>query len=276
MNQPTDKRGEVMMSERLARQIRDALAEFNDDSEPVTVLVENLARSRRHADTKVVDHQTGQIAIAPSATEAIDLAHGEIPPEHYSEVGKRNWRIAYWQDRALKAEAACKNWFDQANADSAAPSHGAPIYDQNTGEVAGEEYIPSHEGTSGANWKAAAESMEKHAESLQAKIDALMLEYCPEDMTPEQVEEWGRHQRAATPEQEVQIETARSSTGTPLPQENETYWAYQYSDGSWWTDNIFNTREQGERFATGRDRDLVEDATLVEVMIRRTDGGSAG
>ena len=112
--------------------------------------------------------------------------------------------------------------------------------------------------------------------TLQAKIDALMLEYCPEDMTPEQVEEWGRHQRAATPEQEVQIETARSSTGTPLPQENETYWAYQYSDGSWWTDNIFNTREQGERFATGRDRDLVEDATLVEVMIRRTDGGSAG
>ena len=33
-------------------------------------------------------------------------------------------------------------------------------------------------------------------ERLQAKIDALMLEYCPDEMTPEQVSEWGRHQRA--------------------------------------------------------------------------------
>ena len=30
--------------------------------------------------------------------------------------------------------------------------------------------------------------------SLQAKIDALMLEYCPEEMTPEQMEGWGKHQ----------------------------------------------------------------------------------
>jgi len=29
----------------------------------------------------------------------------------------------------------------------------------------------------------------------QAKIDALMLEYCPDEMTPAQLEEWGRHQR---------------------------------------------------------------------------------
>jgi hypothetical protein len=33
-------------------------------------------------------------------------------------------------------------------------------------------------------------------DSKQAHIDALMLEYCPEDMTPEQVETWGNHQRA--------------------------------------------------------------------------------
>lgn len=30
--------------------------------------------------------------------------------------------------------------------------------------------------------------------SKQAKIDALMLEYCPDEMTPEQLEEWGRNQ----------------------------------------------------------------------------------
>jgi hypothetical protein len=30
----------------------------------------------------------------------------------------------------------------------------------------------------------------------QAKIDALMLEFCPGEMTPEQVENWTRHQGA--------------------------------------------------------------------------------
>jgi hypothetical protein len=32
-------------------------------------------------------------------------------------------------------------------------------------------------------------------EALQAKLDALMLEYCPDEMTPEQIENWQRHQR---------------------------------------------------------------------------------
>ena len=32
--------------------------------------------------------------------------------------------------------------------------------------------------------------------SKQAKIDALMFEYCPDEMTDEQVEEWCRHQVA--------------------------------------------------------------------------------
>lgn len=31
-------------------------------------------------------------------------------------------------------------------------------------------------------------------QELEAKVDALMLEYCPELMTPEQVENWGRNQ----------------------------------------------------------------------------------
>lgn len=34
--------------------------------------------------------------------------------------------------------------------------------------------------------------------SLQAKIDRLMLEYCPDEMTPEQVGEWGNHQVPAS------------------------------------------------------------------------------
>lgn len=31
--------------------------------------------------------------------------------------------------------------------------------------------------------------------AAQAELDALMLEHCPELMTPEQLAEWGRHQR---------------------------------------------------------------------------------
>ena len=34
----------------------------------------------------------------------------------------------------------------------------------------------------------------KH-DAAQAKIDALMLEYCPEEMTEDQLQEWERHQR---------------------------------------------------------------------------------
>lgn len=39
------------------------------------------------------------------------------------------------------------------------------------------------------------ESVADEIESLQARIDALMLEYCPNEMTPAQIERWERHQR---------------------------------------------------------------------------------
>ena len=32
------------------------------------------------------------------------------------------------------------------------------------------------------------------ASAKQAEIDRLMLEFCPDEMTPEQIEEWGKHQ----------------------------------------------------------------------------------
>lgn len=34
--------------------------------------------------------------------------------------------------------------------------------------------------------------------SLQAKIDSLMLEYCPNDMTEEQLTNWAKHQKVKT------------------------------------------------------------------------------
>jgi hypothetical protein len=42
-----------------------------------------------------------------------------------------------------------------------------------------------------------AEKLQKEVAAKQAQIDRLMLEYCPDEMTKEQVEEWGRHQKPA-------------------------------------------------------------------------------
>lgn len=50
-------------------------------------------------------------------------------------------------------------------------------------------------------------------QSQQAKIDELMLEYCPEDMTKEQMDEWARHQRPVTKEEERRIEKALEWNG---------------------------------------------------------------
>lgn len=49
---------------------------------------------------------------------------------------------------------------------------------------------------------------QSRAEGLQAKLDALMFEYCPDEMTPEQIEEWGRHQRPVSPERQAELEAA--------------------------------------------------------------------
>lgn len=37
----------------------------------------------------------------------------------------------------------------------------------------------------------------KMAKALQARIDALMLEYCPDEMTAEQLAEWAKNQKPA-------------------------------------------------------------------------------
>lgn len=42
------------------------------------------------------------------------------------------------------------------------------------------------------------EAARKDAESKQAKIDRLMLEYCPDEMTPAQVKEWELNQKPFT------------------------------------------------------------------------------
>ncbi len=49
--------------------------------------------------------------------------------------------------------------------------------------------------TMGNVWKATAEYAAKIADDRQARIDALMLEYCPDEMTEAQKDNWAKHQR---------------------------------------------------------------------------------
>lgn len=43
--------------------------------------------------------------------------------------------------------------------------------------------------------RARLDKAEKDAASKQARIDELMLEYCHDEMTPEQINEWAKHQK---------------------------------------------------------------------------------
>lgn len=47
------------------------------------------------------------------------------------------------------------------------------------------------------------ESLRSQVEAKQAEIDSLMFEYCPDDMTPEQIAEYEKHQRKAPQQKEA-------------------------------------------------------------------------
>jgi len=50
--------------------------------------------------------------------------------------------------------------------------------------------------TESADYQMAKEidDLQKQNAALQAKVDSLMLEYCPDEMTREQLDNWGKHQ----------------------------------------------------------------------------------
>jgi hypothetical protein len=52
--------------------------------------------------------------------------------------------------------------------------------------------------------------LERMNAAKQARIDELMLEYCLDEMTPEQVAEWKRHQIPVAPEEARAIDDAIS------------------------------------------------------------------
>ena len=53
-------------------------------------------------------------------------------------------------------------------------------------------------------------------EVLQAQIDSLMLEYCPNEMTKEQMDNWAKHQRCVTKEKQAEIDKAISEALSPI------------------------------------------------------------
>ena len=53
-----------------------------------------------------------------------------------------------------------------------------------------------------------AEVAARKADALQAQLDALMLKFCPEEMTEAQKENWARHQRPASDEIQAGVATA--------------------------------------------------------------------
>lgn len=57
--------------------------------------------------------------------------------------------------------------------------------------------------------------LEAERERLQARVDCLMLEHCPEDMTPGQVDNWGKHQRPASAALQAEIDAALQQKEQP-------------------------------------------------------------
>lgn len=49
--------------------------------------------------------------------------------------------------------------------------------------------------------------------AAQAKIDSLMFEYCPDEMTPEQIAEWGKWQRPIDSDKQAAIDEAVKENG---------------------------------------------------------------
>ena len=53
-----------------------------------------------------------------------------------------------------------------------------------------------------------AEVAARKADALQAQLDALMLEFCPEEMTEAQKNNWAKHQRPVSDDMHLEIGSA--------------------------------------------------------------------
>lgn len=86
---------------------------------------------------------------------------------------------------------------------------------------------------------------EAYVKQLQAKIDALMLEYCPDEMTAEQLEEWARSQGI------YRDEPAKAAPPPPEPVVHELKTDPEPFTASWFGNKDFEFRKNDRGFRLG-------------------------
>ena len=82
---------------------------------------------------------------------------------------------------------------------------------RNAAEDAYFEARPHHDfrvgrGLFGAGYERGWEERNRQVMALKCQIDALMLEYCPDEMTDDQKAEWARHQQPVSEQEQQTID----------------------------------------------------------------------
>lgn len=73
-------------------------------------------------------------------------------------------------------------------------------------------------------------ALESQLAELQAKYDALMLEFCPDEMTADQLQEWGRNQVPESQRAELREENERLSRDRDMFEQSVAHWKKAYHD----------------------------------------------
>jgi hypothetical protein len=112
---------------------------------------------------------------------------------------------------------------------------------------------------------------DKQIQALQAKIDRLMLEYCPREMSHEQVEEWAKHQVPATTPRLLVDAFYLTHYAQPVPMTDEQIpsgWKFvvKDSDGRTWL-NI--TTPQGDSAALSCKSRNDSEPTIASCVLHR-------
>ncbi len=122
-----------------------------------------------------------------------------------------------------------------------------------------------------------ARQLERVAGPLQAKLDRLMLEYCPEEMSKEQMEEWAKHQVPAGPEAEARLNAALSPRVAQEPasytagRQREADAAMVYRLEKMTADELYSLGIEGPWTAFTYAADLLKKNALVAAPLSHTE-----
>lgn len=163
-----------------------------------------------------------ELLCGPDAGETVALLREAATAlSEHGGGGEVEYEFEVWQDDAMMASVCCTDYATaKGEADHYALMYGqdgpvevrmyekrrittpppAPAAAHAAEVEALKESLDGKRHEANAAW-VAAEAAERDASAKQARIDALMLEYCPDEMTPEQVADWAQHQAVAATEQ---------------------------------------------------------------------------